>query len=770
MFANETGRDLYLTSPILADNEYFLKLAKLIKYGSDGQEPYNEPQAKPKYPPLNPNLRVYIEVGNEIWNWSFPSSKQAQQVTTQEIQNQTEESKVFNYNGSGNYRAWHALRTVRASDGFRSVFGDAAMGDRVRFLLEYQYADANSTGINSMQFIDGWFNNGDGQHVPNPHPVDYFVWGAGGAAYYGVGNGEGEQDKIQLADHGFEQPLVADGVEQTNINGPSWKFKGGAAIYRNLTSAIASYQLKPDTKQITQGKNTAIGFKFRTKDKPVYVYCAGRVFTGNSKGAHMTILRASDKSVVFQSDTVSAGSYLAKTFGYYFSPITEKPTALEPKTDYYIFAADADGGSRLAGDDTTASASPEIELLNAAKATGEPTKPESWSINDTKPGCVFGPVTFLCSTQPDLKPSLPQPPEGQQAAILRGEGEFSQTLNFPQTGDFALSFNETTPVKGDMAGGVAFDIFMDDQKISPRAGREYRAAGPNDHAQFGGFGRTNGFKEEWGSAVFHITAPGPHTIRFVSAEKSKSTSYAVIDNIRIMSADAIMESGFGAGSALGQPVENAWNERQRYDSQICRSFGLARVCYEAGWSLGGDFYSKIIQNYIKYMDPRAGKINDVAIQNMNLSGVDMPVWGVYTYWPISDFEHGKDFAIMKSIIASSNRLPAEADNGLPVPATLTPANSLEKFRRSADKKTPLNALGDWVVWTIICPVTGDYMIAPAVKGGGKFLIEVDGNALPAAASPGAAQTVKLTKGIHGIRFRRGEGEITLTQLEVKPAR
>lgn len=764
MFANETGRDLYLTSPLLADNEYYIKLAKLLKFGSDGMEPYNEPQAKPKYPPLNPNLRVYLEVGNEIWNWAFTSSKQSSRTAQQEIDDKTEESKIFNYNGAGNYRAWHALRTVRASDGFRSIFGDAAMGDRIRFLIEYQYANANSTALNSLQFLDAWFNNGDGQHVQNPHPANYYIWGGGGAAYYGVANGEGEQSTLLLADSGFEEPVVADGVAQTGISGSGWKFTGGAAIYRNLTSAIASYQVAPGSKQIGQAKNTAVGFKFRTGAKPVYVYCAGRVFIRASKGAHITILRESDKAIVYQADTAAAMAFLTKVFGYYYTPMSDKPVALEPSTVYYAFTTDPAESSHIDGDNTTAKASPEIELMNAAQAkVGDLAKPETWVIKDTKPGCVFGPVTFLYSTQPDLKSNLPQPPEGQQAAILRGEGEFSQTVNFPKAGMFALTFNATQPDKG----GGTFDLFVDDQKISPAEQRDYRSATPAEHARFGGFGRNNGFKEEWGSAPFNIAVPGPHIIRFVSIGKEVPNNYAVFDDIRIMSMDAIMESGFGAGSALGQPVENAWNERQRFDSQLCLAFGLPRVSYETGWSLGGDFYQKPIQNYAKFKDPRAEKINDAAINNFHLSGANMPVWGVYLYWPPNDFEHGKEYSIMRSIIGSSNRLPVEADNGFPVPVTLTLANSMEKFQKSADRQKPLSAQGDWIVWTIVCPTTGDYLITPTVTGEGTFMLETDGHVLIDKVTSGTAKTIKLTKGIHGIRIRRGEGDVVLTQIEVK---
>ena len=194
-----------------------------------------------------------------------------------------------------------------------------------------------------------------------------------------------------------------------------------------------------------------------------------------------------------------------------------------------------------------------------------------------------------------------------------------------------------------------------------------------------------------------------------------------------------------------------------------------RVSYETGWSLGGDMFQKPIQNYAKFQDPRAAKINDAAINNLHQSGAQLPVWGVYLYWPPNDFVHGRDYPLMQSVIGSSCRLEVDADNGLPLPATLTPANSMQKFKRSSEKNKVLVSQGDWIVWTVICPATGDYVVAPAVTGDGKFVIEADGQALPFAGSAKAPQTVKLTKGVHGIRIRRGDGEMALIQIEVKSA-
>jgi len=78
---NDTNTDLWITIPHLATDDYISKLAQLIRFGSDGVNPYSVPQANPIYPPLNSNLRVYIEYSNEIWSGgdSFPQGNWAEE-------------------------------------------------------------------------------------------------------------------------------------------------------------------------------------------------------------------------------------------------------------------------------------------------------------------------------------------------------------------------------------------------------------------------------------------------------------------------------------------------------------------------------------------------------------------------------------------------------------------------------------------------------------------------------------------------------------------
>lgn len=66
--ANTSGRDIWINVPHMATDEYILNLARLLAWGSNGDQPYDGPVLDPVYPPLDPNLRVFVEYSNEIWS------------------------------------------------------------------------------------------------------------------------------------------------------------------------------------------------------------------------------------------------------------------------------------------------------------------------------------------------------------------------------------------------------------------------------------------------------------------------------------------------------------------------------------------------------------------------------------------------------------------------------------------------------------------------------------------------------------------------------
>ncbi len=66
--ANTTNKDLWICLPHLATDAFVTNLANLLRYGSDGVNPYTSTQSNPVHPPLNSNLRVWVEYSNEIWS------------------------------------------------------------------------------------------------------------------------------------------------------------------------------------------------------------------------------------------------------------------------------------------------------------------------------------------------------------------------------------------------------------------------------------------------------------------------------------------------------------------------------------------------------------------------------------------------------------------------------------------------------------------------------------------------------------------------------
>ncbi|MDB5359626.1 MAG: Fibronectin type domain protein [Rhodospirillales bacterium] len=183
--ANETGKDMWINIPLQVDDDYVTRLAQLLRYGGDGTNPYTAPQAAPVFPPLNANLRVYVEYSNEIWNDAFVMNHQNIALAQQAV---AAGDSPLNYDGAtspsllGQRRA--AERTKEIGDLFRAVWGDGAMLTRIRPVLEWQYGNGQSWAQNELSFLETYWGNADGlSHVATPYPVNRFIWGGGGAWY-----------------------------------------------------------------------------------------------------------------------------------------------------------------------------------------------------------------------------------------------------------------------------------------------------------------------------------------------------------------------------------------------------------------------------------------------------------------------------------------------------------------------------------------------------------------------------------------------------------
>ncbi len=188
--ANETGKDLWVNVPVSADQDYIRKLAQLLRFGSDGRLPYTAPQSAPKYPPVQPNLNIYVEYSNEVWNFDFSQATTNLNLAEAEVQ---AGNSPLNYDGSTNiyYWGWRrvAEQDVVISKIFRGVWGDAAIGSQVRPVLEWQVGNGQDTADQQLGLLGDYYDNEDGlQHVKSPHPASYYLSGAGGGWYNTVSN------------------------------------------------------------------------------------------------------------------------------------------------------------------------------------------------------------------------------------------------------------------------------------------------------------------------------------------------------------------------------------------------------------------------------------------------------------------------------------------------------------------------------------------------------------------------------------------------------
>jgi len=115
--ANQTQKNVWICVPHLADSNYVVELAKLFKAN------------------LNPNLKIYLEYSNEVWNWQF---EQAQ------YNNQTRPLNL-------NYGRASAEKSKKLFGLWKSVFGNE-MNRVVRVLgLQAGYNYLNEEIISQLQ-------------------------------------------------------------------------------------------------------------------------------------------------------------------------------------------------------------------------------------------------------------------------------------------------------------------------------------------------------------------------------------------------------------------------------------------------------------------------------------------------------------------------------------------------------------------------------------------------------------------------------------------
>jgi protocatechuate 3,4-dioxygenase beta subunit len=766
MLSNELGKDMYIQIPMGATNDYITNLAELIKYGSDGVNPYIAPHANPVYPPLNPNLKVYLEWSNEIWNWGYTQAMQGVQLANSAVQQNTPDGQIINFDGHSNYQRWTPVRTVDTSNIFRSVWGDAAMGDRVRVLLEYQYTDLQQTASNELRFLDNYFNNGDGtQHVATPHPVSYYIWGAGGANYYTSGDPRGYQTAIVAQDEGFESPALAAGTVSADPSGTAWTFTGDAGIFSNVARNPLAASVTTGTSSNSLSQLSGLGYSFTVESSNILVYQLGRWVAPQDTGSHVIhLIRASDDTQV-ATVTVKTSQGQAGSFIY---AALAAPVALQANQTYYLLSEEIGGGDPFYMQDTTITpASGAIAINGAMSATIQtPSNPSTWSYTQVNTGNYsFGPVDLVFATQGvGSLGFVPDAPEGGQAAYIGSTGTLSQTINFTSTGVFALDLYAAA-----MDGKEnAVDIYFDGQRITPRT---FLASGTWTTGS-GAWSAGRDFFTDYhkyalyGSVPFQVTTTGMHTISIVGrgdgTDNPPPGLNLFVDRLRITSVDALF-GGDVPASILGSPSYEAQLDTQ---ARYAQTFGLHVVAYEGGWGIGGERNIPPLDSYAKFVDPRAMQANLDSINAFARSGGDLYMFGSYPQW--ADDWNAASYPLVQAIDASNQTLPELANNGAAVPATLWGSQPSWAVNDNNNKFWTTGLAS----WSILVPRTGPYVITvtPSTWGGisGTEAVVVDGSVNLGQGSfrSSYSGTVFLTTGVHVVMVKNLNGSFYVPDLTV----
>lgn len=181
LLANVAHKDLWLCLPRGANDDYITKVAQLVRYGSDGVNPYTSVQSSPKFPPLDPSLKLYVEYSNEVWNYNM-----SDEATKMAAEIAAGDPNHFAYDG--NRTATHrrtAYKGLHISRIFRTVFGDEQMpvtgNSRIRPVLATQidFPGVYDTKLEYLNAVWGPQNT-----YGNPAQVlNYYFYALSGAPY-----------------------------------------------------------------------------------------------------------------------------------------------------------------------------------------------------------------------------------------------------------------------------------------------------------------------------------------------------------------------------------------------------------------------------------------------------------------------------------------------------------------------------------------------------------------------------------------------------------
>ncbi len=202
--SNQVGMDPWVNVPVSADTDYVTQLATMLRDN------------------LDPNLHIYVESSNEVWNSIF----------SQQAWNAAQAAAL----GLANEHLNHARRTIELAHTFETVFGPNSLNNRVRVvlcshapMLKWWVDNAGSTST-----MLGYINANFGAPKNHIYTIARQTYFGGSLA---TGGGTGTVDQILDGCHTditnqINQPSGDQaGRLQWVQKAAAWQLVGGASSY-----------------------------------------------------------------------------------------------------------------------------------------------------------------------------------------------------------------------------------------------------------------------------------------------------------------------------------------------------------------------------------------------------------------------------------------------------------------------------------------------------------------------------------------------------------
>jgi len=813
--ANEFGRDLHLCYSGSCDEEFMYKLALMMKYGSDGVEPYTQPTPNPVWPPLAPHLRLYLEHGNEM-GWSAIQPRGWQGDYNEIRRDKGPVYDILNFDGAiendhqfGLMR-YHAYRTVLMSDQMRKVWGDAAMGERIRVMLFGQYERWFQAGL--CQFINDYYNNP--AYVETPRPVSEILYAAGPAVYYGTVNNFMVSDKVFIQNRNFEETQIKPGEARIAPNSRGWTFEGGAGVVDLNTVRLEAVAAVQSAGSFQAEDDGMAGFQFTVGNRDLFVYDVGRTaHTGEkSRQAVTTLVDLNGRAqAVSKNNPVnpaqSAPGVTAYTHlefcgwatsdssrigiwrleaGKTYALLTSVEKGSYPSLKSGLKANEGltiDGGVFIKGASLKNDNIGKKVVTTSGPGTGFPLVNFRYSFaQEPAPGMAIAP------SDPMLDPAWKNGGRGKsyipdshrslsKAAFIAGKGKISTTVTIPEKGEYALIFtaNGSMNNPNSRVSDLPFTITIGGQRVW--------------HDRVGDSRKPNGGVFQWGTDYLTLE-PGEHEIVFESAKDSpKDTVYIYamhLGNLEDYYGGPTAANFLGAGAATGQT-----DSRFEINTKICTSmsqlWGLVPYAYEGGTQAGGDWNGGKL-NYperFKWEHPVSKTAdNQWAHFWHNFGGAN-----AFYYYPGFEYKYmfrAETFMPWAAAIDRAHTWVLEPTGPDSAPVTFTTDERHFQGEPKSDwrgwahpwvsdnlyNQTIKGAVlteNQWKGFVFRAPKAGEYTLTANTGGGGELKLIVNDSQSIAAGSSGKplSSRVWLTQGVHAVRVLNTSGRFDLTSLEIK---